>query len=138
MCFTCVSFSYTRVSVVSMIYIGFVWTSGIVLYGFFWVLYILHLALKLLYPLKSVKIDRSDYSRRIHIMEILIIFVIGTTPYIVFASNSQYEVIIFPPFFCGYNTTYLFYGTVLPTLTIGCTGLTLMLLVLYKLHIVSV
>ena len=118
--------------------LGFVWTSGIFLYGLFWVLYILHLALKLLYPLKSMKLDRSDYSGRIHIMEILTVFVIGTTPYIVFASTSQYEIIIFPPFYCGPNTTYLFYGTVLPTLTIGCFGLILMLLVLYKLHIVSV
>ena len=114
------------------------WTSGITLYGLFWDIYILHLAVKLLYPLKSVKLDRSDYSRKVHILEILTVFVIGTTPYIVFASTSQYEAVIFPPFYCAYNTIYLFYGTVLPTLIIGCFGLILMLLVLYKLHIVSV
>lgn len=117
--------------------IGFVWTSGITLYGFFWCLFVFHLALKLLYPLKSSKLDNSDFSKKVHVIEILTVFVSGTTPYIVFASTSKYQYARFPPFYCVYNTTYYFYATVLPALAIGCVGLTLTLLVLYKLHIVS-
>lgn len=114
------------------------WTSAIVLYGLFWFLYIFHLALKLLYPLKSAKLDNSNNSKRNHIIEVCIVFIIGTTPFIAFAGSSKYEVVRLPPIFCGYNTTYMFYATILPTITIGSGGLALMLLVLYKLHIVSV
>ena len=103
----------------------------------FWFLYIFHLALKLLYPLKSAKLDRSEHSKKIHIMEVVVVLTIGTTPYIVFAATSKYEVVRLPPIFCGYNTTYLFFATVLPTIGVGSGGLLLMLLVLYKLHIVS-
>ena len=71
-------------------------------------------------------------------MEVFVVFIIGTTPYIVFASTSKYEVVRLPAIFCGYNTTYMFYATVLPTITVGSGGLILMLLVLYKLHIVSI
>ena len=118
--------------------IGFVWTSGIVVYGFFWVLYVFHLTLRLVYPLKAAKLNNSAYGRKIYALEVLIVVVIGTVPYIVFASTSTYQISRFPPVYCSYNTTYHFYGTYIPTLIIGCAGLILMLLVLYKLHIVSI
>ena len=107
------------------------------MYGFFWLLFVFHLALKILSPQKSSKLDNSDHSRRIHTVEIVTAIVIGTVPYIVFAGTSKYQYARFPPFYCVYDTTYLFYGTVLPTLIPGCVGLILMLLVLYKIHIVS-
>ena len=117
--------------------VGFAFASGTVLYGMFWFLYIFHLSLKLLYPLKSAKLDRSNHSKRIHIIEIFVVLIIGTVPYIVFAATSKYEIVRFQPILCGFNTTYLFYATVLPTIGVGSGGLVLMLLVLYKLHIVS-
>ena len=123
---------------VFLIDIGFVWTSGIVVYGFFWFLFIFHLALKILSPLKSSKLDNSDHSRRIHTIEIVTAMIIGIIPYIVFAGTSKYQFARFPPFYCLYNSTYIFYGTILPTLIPGCVGLILMLFVLYKIHIVSV
>ena len=120
-----------------MIDIGFVWTSGIVVYGFFWLLFVFHLALRILSPQKSSKLDNSDHSKRIHTIEVVAAIVVGTVPYIVFAGTSKYQFARFPPYYCVYDTTYLFYGTVLPTLIPGCVGLILMLLVLYKIHIVS-
>ena len=111
--------------------------SGITLYSSFWLLYIFHLTLKLLYPLKSVKLDNSDHSKTIHIIEVLTVVLIGTIPYGVFAGTSKYQIIRFPALYCGYNRSYQFYGTVLPTLIIGSVGLILTLIVLYKIHIVS-
>ena len=118
--------------------IGFMVTSGIVLYAFFWLLYIFHLTLRLVYPLKSAKLNNSAYGKKIYALEVLIVVVISTVPYIVFASTSTYQISRFPPDYCSYNTTYHFYGTFIPTLITGCVGLILMLLVLYKLHIVSI
>ena len=95
--------------------------------------------MKLVYPLKSVKLDKSEHSKMIHVIEIFVVFIIGTVPFIVIAGNSKYEAVRFPPLFCLYtDTSYMFYGTILPTVIIGSGGLILMLFVLYQLHIVSV
>ena len=119
------------------LHIGFIWTSVTVIYGLFWLLYLFHLALKLLDPLKSAKLDNSVNSKRNHIIEVCVVLVIGITPFVIFAGTSKYEVVRSPPVLCGYNATYMFYATILPSITIGSGGLVLMLLVLYKLHIVS-
>ena len=75
----------------------------------------------------------------IHFIEVFVLFIIGTVPFIVIAGNSKYEATRFPPLFCLYtDTTYMFYGTVLPTIIIGSVGLIMMLFALYQLHIVSV
>ena len=107
------------------------------MYSYFWLLYICHLALNVFYPLKSAKLFNSDYSRTIYIMQFLLIFVIGTTPSIVTAALSHYETIFFPPTHCGNTDAIHFYEVILPSMI--CTAFCgiLMLLTLYKIHVVS-
>ena len=113
--------------------------SGLVLYSYFWLLYIFHLALNLLFPLKSAKFFNSGYRRTIYIAEFLIVFLIGTVPSIVSAGLSRYRISRFPPIYCdGYDDrTYIFYSTTVPILTTVCVSLILMILILCKVHNVS-
>ena len=105
------------------------------MYAFFWLLYISHLALNIFYPLKSAKLFNS---RTIYIMELLLVFVIGATPSIVNAALSHYEIIFFPPTQCGNNDAIHFYEAILPCMICITISGILMLLILYKIHVVSI
>ena len=121
----------------SHISVGCLVTSGFVVYTYFWLWYICHLALNIVFPLKSAKFHNSDYRRIIIIVELLFILVIGTTPSIVSAGLSYYEIISFPPIQCTSNGVILFYEVIIPIMIcITICGI-LMLLTLYKLHVVS-
>ena len=117
---------------------GFLILSGTNLYSLFWLLYISHLALKIFYPLKSIQVFNSDHSREVFIAEILIAFFIATVPSIVSIGLSSIGIVTFPPIQCGNsNRTYYFYTAVLPIMIVTCISGSLMILVLYKLHMVS-
>ena len=112
-------------------------TSGFVVYAYFWLLYISHLALNIVYPLKSAKYFNSEYIRIIYIVELIFIFVIGTTPSIVSTAFSHYEILFFPPTQCGTTDAIRFYEVILPTMFCVTVCGILMLLTLYKIHVVS-
>ena len=112
--------------------------SGIALYSYFWNLYVIHLALKLFYPIKSDKLFKSDHSRKIFIAEVLIVFLIGTIPSILIATvGPNYKIATFPPIFCGNDGIYLLVLSVIPNLIAAFISHILILLILYKLHTVS-
>ena len=117
--------------------VGFLFSSGIVLYGYFWFLYVCHLAIRMMLPIKSVKHFNSDYSRKIYIAEILGAFFIATIPSFVNAGLSNYKISTFPPTLCRSYGNLHFYGTIIPNMGILCVTMILMLLVLYKIHLVS-
>ena len=117
---------------------GFLMLSGTRLYTLFWLLYICHLALKVFYPLKSYKLVNSNYNRAVYIAEVLIAIFIATAPSVVSIGLSNYGIVTFPPIQCGCtNRVYLFYTMVLPITLVVCIYGTLMLLTLYKIHVVS-
>ena len=90
------------------------------------------------YPLKSDKLFNSDYSRIIYITEVLIVFLIGIIPSIMLATvGSNYRIIGFPPIYCGLDLTYRIYVLVFPVLITNSAMIILMLLVVYRLHMVS-
>ena len=123
---------------VAFVYVGSLAASLIVIYSYFWLLFVCHLALKVFYPLKSAKFFNSDHSRIIYIAEILIVFLIGTIPSIILATvGSNYGVIGFPPIYCALNSTYRFYVIFTPVLVTNCASGILMLLVICRLHLVS-
>ena len=121
-----------------ILFVGGLITSGLVIYTYFWLLYVCHLAIKVFYPLKSAKLFNSDYSRIIYITEILIVFLVGIIPSIILAAvGSNYTVIGFPPINCAINSTYRIYVIVIPVLVTNGSSVILMLLVIYRLHKVS-
>ena len=133
----CVSY-ITVCFYIIIIFVGILTTSAIVIYTYFWLLYVCHLALKVFYPMKSVRFFNSDHSRIIYIAEILIILLIGTVPSIIVATvGSNYGTIGFPVIYCAINSTYRIYVIVLPVLVTNGASVILMLLVIYRLHLVS-
>ena len=112
-------------------------SSALVLYTYYGLLFILHLGLKLFFPLKAAKLSDSEYSRTISIAEILIVFLIGVIPSVVVGVIFSYSINDFPPLFCGTFDSFLFYPTVFPFLITSCIILIVMLLILYRIHTVS-
>ena len=113
-------------------------TAGFVLYVYFWLLYASHLALKVLFPLKSSKFFDSDYCRMIYITEVTIIILISILPPIVSAALGKYSIVVFPPIYCLIqDQLYCLFVTIIPVLVGSCACIVLMILVLSKLHMVS-
>ena len=113
-------------------------TSGVVIYSYLWTLYVVHLAIKLFYPIKSSKLFDSEHSRKIFIAEVVIAIFIGSIPSILIAAiGPDYEIATYPPIYCGIEGVPLLFILVVPNLYTASISHTLILLVLYKLHIVS-
>jgi len=123
--------------ILSHLFVGFVLSSGILLYSMFLLVYVFHLSLRLLYPVKSRRLDQSEHNGKIHIVEISCVFIVGTVPYLALAAASKFKIAMFPPLRCVVTEAYTFYGSIVPTIVLACVSMILMLLVLYKIHIVS-
>ena len=108
------------------------------MYSYLWTVYVVHLAIKLFYPIKSSKLFNSDHSRKIFITEVVIVFIIGSIPSILVATvGPNYEVVTYPPIYCGSGGISLLLVSVFPNLVTSFVSHILILLILYKLHIVS-
>ena len=116
---------------------GCVISSALVLYTYYWLLFILHLGLKLFYPLKSAKLTDSEYSRTIYITEILIVFLIGVIPSVIVGVIFSYSINTFPPLICGTFHSFFVYSTAFPFLVTTCINHIVMLLIIYRIHTVS-
>ena len=116
---------------------GLIATSTVVLYCAVWCLYIFHLLLKLVFPIWSTAIYNSTHSMKIHIIELTCVFIVGTVPYIAFASASKNQFGSLPPRGCSGDAVYSFYSLVIPTVILSCSSLVMMLVILYNIHIVS-
>ena len=118
-----------------MIFVGTVLSSGIVIYSCLGTVFVVHLAIKLFYPIKSSKLFNSEHSRKIFIAKVVITFFIGSVPSILIAAiGPNYEIVTYPPIHCGGDAVSLL---LFPSLFAGFISHTLVLLVLNKLHIVS-
>ena len=97
------------------------------------------MALKILFPLKSVELFDPGYSRIVYIAEVLIALCIATAPSIVNVGFSSYGIITYPPIATMWklHRVYYFYTSVIPIMTVICICGILMLLTLYKIHMVS-
>jgi len=104
----------------------------------FWFVYILHLYLTMIYPLKTSRINKLLTSRVTHVTEVIAVITIVTTPNIYFLATSQYQIANFPPLFCASDVNVNFYGLIFPTVVINCASLIMMLFVLHKIHSVSI
>ena len=115
--------------------VGTMISSGIVVYLYLWSLYVIHLAIKLFFPIKSSKLFKSDHSTKMFIIEVVIVFIVGSVPPILIATvGPNYRITTHPPAVCG-NSREPF--LIIPGLIAGFISYTLILLILYKLHIVS-
>ena len=88
-------------------------------------------------PKYSIQLDRLHHTKKFYYFEIGFVLTIGTVPYIVLASFSEFQIGDFPPQFCVLTPAGNFYGIVLPTLIVNCTTVIILLLILYHVHVVS-
>ena len=117
---------------------GVILLSGIVVYTYLWNLYVVHLVIKLFFPIKSSILFESDHSRKFFITEVVIVFIVGSVPSILIATvGPNYEIVTYPPILCGSSGVPLLLTSVFPGLIVSFISHTLILLILYKLHIVS-
>ena len=89
--------------------------------------------------MKSSKLFKSDHSRKIFIAEVVIVFFVGSVPSILVATvGPNYEIVTNPPIYCGSDGAVpLLLVSVFPNLIVSFISHSLILLILYKLHIVS-
>ena len=118
----------------SIYFLGAVVSSEIVLYSYFWFIYVCHLALRILFPMKSATLYNS---RTIYIAEVLCVVSIATVPSIISAVLSKYRISTFPPTQCENDGALYFYVTIVPVMIVVCFGVIMILLTLYKIHTVS-
>ena len=117
--------------------VGFSYYSITSLYCYFWLLYTLHLFLRVSSPIRMVQLEQSKHAGKFHIFEVTCAVLLGTIPYIIFASRQEFHIATFPPFYCGANPTQNFYSSILPTVVVSCASLIMMVIMLYKIHVVS-
>ena len=111
--------------------------AGFVMNSVYWLLYAFHLYMKVAHPYYSILFDSWHRTKNFYYFEIGFFTLIGTLPYIVLASLSEFRIVNFPPLFCALSAEGNFYGIVLPTVVVNCTTLIILLLVLYHVHMVS-
>ena len=96
------------------------------------------MVLELLYPLKSSLLFNTEYSRAVHATQILIALFIATTPSVVGVILSKYRINTFPPRVCDSYGVFRLYSLIVPVMIAVCISVILMLLALYKIHVVSI
>ena len=111
--------------------------AGFVMYSVYWLLYAFHLYMKVAHPDYSMLFDNWHHTKKFYYFEIGFFTLIGTLPYLILASLSEFKISSFPPQHCTLSAEGNFYGFIFPTIAVNCTTLILLLLVLYHVHMVS-
>ena len=107
------------------------------MYSVYWLLYAFHLYIKLAHPDYAIMFDSWHRTKKFYYIEIGCATLIGTLPYLILASLSEFQIVQFPPLFCALSAAGNFYGIVFPTIVVNCTTVIILLLVLYHVHMVS-
>ena len=118
-------------------YVGFIYFSIICLYTYFWLLYTLHLFLRIASPLRITKLEQTKYAKTVHTIEITFVVLLAIVPYIAIALQHKFHIATFPPLYCAAGPRENFYGAIVPTVLASCASLVMMVIILYKIHIVS-
>ena len=119
------------------LFAGFTFQAGILIFSGFWLLFIAHLFLKLVFPLQFRKFETSKYRTKVHILEIVIVVLVGILIPAIVVGTVEYNVVNFPPTQCAANVEVTFYTLILPTILIQGTGIMLILFSFVSIHRVS-
>ena len=117
---------------------GFVVNAAFLMYTQFWLLFVFHLFLKIVDPLKSWIINKQRYARRVHIIEVVAVCFFGLlTPITTIAATDGYHIGTFPPRACVSAPEVIFHGTLLPYIMMCMVGICLILATFFHIHRVS-
>ena len=127
------------ITITILLYIaGFVFHWGLVLLAEFWLLHVIHLFIKIAFPMWSRKLDRKQTKIIIHIVEVagaLFLATLAPTLNVIF---SKYRFGRFPPVICFPSREVSFYTACLPLCIILAIGTILAVIMFWILHKVSI
>jgi len=116
---------------------GFLVHAGIVQIMLYWLLHLIHLFLKFVFPFTIRHVDTKKWKRGFHIAEVILITVVTCIAPIYVLTGSKYYPYGYPPNLCIPNADVTFYTVVAPTAIILCIGTCLILLMFWRLQVVS-
>jgi len=117
-----------------LIIIGVVFHWGLVLLATFWLLHVIHLFIKIVYPIWSRKLDRNKTKIILHVTEVTLAFILCGLAPIIFVSVSEYSIGRFPPLLCLSSKAVSFYTMCIPLCFMIGTGVILAIIMFWKLH----
>ena len=118
--------------------VGFVFDAAIMMFTEFWLLFVFHLFMKIVDPLKSWIINRPEHTTKVYITEVTLVIFIGLiVPTITITATDGYRIAIFPPSQCFSDPEIFFHGIMLPTIIMCIIGISLILSTFLHIHRVS-
>ena len=116
---------------------GFVLHAGVLQIVLYWLLHLIHLFLKFIFPFAIRRFDTKKWKRIFHITELILIILFTIIAPIYIILGSKYYPYGYPPVLCVPNATLTFYTLVLPIILMLCLGTCIILLMLWRLQMVS-
>lgn len=127
-----ITYTYLLFSIV-----GFALDATIAIFTEFWFLFVFHLFMKVVDPLKSWTINRPEHTRKVHIIEVVSAIILGLIVPIINVATDGYTIGIFPPSQCFPKPEVFFHGVLLPAIIMCIVGISLILFTLLHIHRVS-
>ena len=113
---------------------GFFFHWALVLLAAFWLLHLIHLFIKIAFPLWSRRLDIKQTKIILHTIEVIgALILCGVAP-IAFISASEYSFARFPPLLCIPSKEVYFYTVCIPLCVIIGTGVILTIIIFWILH----
>ena len=116
---------------------GFVLHAGVLQIVLYWLLHLIHLFMKFIFPFAIRRFDTKKWKRIFHITELILINLITVVAPIYIILDSKYYPYGYPPVLCVPNATFTFYALVLPIIVMLCLGTCIILLMFWRLQMVS-
>ena len=113
---------------------GVIFHWSLMLLAVLWLLHLIHLFIKIVFPIWSRKLDRKQTKIILHVTEVTGAFILcGLVP-IIFVSVSEYSFFQFPPIYCAASRQVVFYTICLPLCVILASGVILAIIMFWTLH----
>jgi len=111
---------------------GFLYHMCVILMMIFWMLNVVHIFLKIVFPFVSRRIDEK--LQLLHITEVVGSVILCSLAPIIYISTSQYKMTRFPPLLCVPSIDVYFYTISIPLCIILTIGVNLLIITLWKIH----
>ena len=117
--------------------VGFAFHWGLMLLTEFWLLHLIHLFIKIAFPMWSRELDRKQTKIILHVVEVSGALFLSTLAPILYIIFLKYRFGRFPPVLCVPSKEVSFYAICLPLCIIMGTGVILTIIMFWMLHKVS-
>lgn len=120
-------------------YVGGIFQFCLTLMTMFWIFHLIHIFLKVVFPVKSLFLTTRRWKRGLHITEVLASLLLSALgPAIVHLSGIQYGFAFFPPLLClPASNVFLFYAMAVPSILVMTLGLNVIAVIIWTLFRVS-